>query len=173
MTVLKWLGAYLLGTLIVCIPIGILGSSNIVWGEPDQYGKVPIPGSKVVHLPAGTTDASVAVILPGRGNETPTLPLPDDLSLTVAGATVTRHLGDTSNAMADGADTQRKAFEVDVPRAGDYRVSVRGRIGFFAANPSLWLGHGPPIPGTDVPLIAAVVTLVAGAGYLIVRRRRA
>ena len=172
-------GGFLLATLVLCAPVGILGSSNLVWGEDNQYGKVPVPGSRVLHLPSGSVDVSAAMAILGKGNETVDVPIPRDLALTVvpvgggAPAVVHRDLGDSTNAMDDGVDSQRRVFKVDVPHDGDYRVRTDGS--FFAGelNPQLWFGHGPPIPGTFVPFIAAALALLGGLVFLYFRRRSA
>jgi len=176
----KWVGIWLLASFLWCIPIGIFGSSNLVWGDPNQYGRVDIPGSGVVHLPSGSVDGTVAMIIPGRGNETPDVLLPDDLSLTVVAtdasgtATVTRHLGTSGNAMDAKADSQRHVWNIDVPHSGDYRVTTRGTFTGLGVDASVWLGHGPPIPGTSVPIIGAILgsitTLIL---WLLSKRRRA
>jgi Short C-terminal domain len=176
----KWLGILLLASLVWCVPVGVFGSSNLVWGEPDQYGRVAIPGSEVVHLPSGSVDGAVALIIPGRGNETPDLLLPSDLSLTVVAtdgsgaATVTRNVGTSGNAMDSHADSQRHMWDIDVPHDGDYRVTARGNFEGLGVDAAVWLGHGAPIPGTDVPLIGlflgAVTTFVI---WFVTQRRSA
>src|SRR3954452_7346635 len=74
---------FAIAVLVASIPVGILGSSNIVWGEDNQYGQVHLPGTAVLHLPAGSVRVSVAIFLAGRGNATPALPFPSDLALTL------------------------------------------------------------------------------------------
>lgn len=168
---------FVVATLTVMVPVGVLGSSNLVWGEDNQSGRVEIPGTKVLHLPGGSTDVSVAVALPGRGNETPDLPLPANLSLTLApvggagGATITKDLGSSSNANDNQVDTQRRVWRVKVPSDGDYRVTARGNFLGVGVNPQLWFGHGPPIPGTLVPVIAVLIVLVGGAVWFVVLPR--
>lgn len=152
--------------------------SNILWGEPNQYGRVDMPGSKVLHLPAGETDARVAAILPGRGNETPDLPLPSELSMTVTPVsgdghvTVVRSFGYTENANDKYADTQRRAFKVTVPKEGDYRVSIPDGIGFFAVDTAMWFGHGPPVPAGFVWLLGGAVAAVGLFAFPRLRPKR-
>src|SRR5512142_3062523 len=151
------------------VPIGILGSSNLVWGEDNQYGRVDVPGRTVLHLPAGSTLVSVAIEIPGRGNETPDLPLPSDLALSVtpvgggAAPVISRDLDTTSNAGDNEVNTQRHVWTVHVPRDGQYRVSTRGDFSGVGVNAQLWFGHGPPIPGTLVPVLAVAVVLIGSA----------
>jgi hypothetical protein len=164
--VLAPLGVFALASFLAMPVVGILGSSNLVWGEPNQFGRVRIPGTRVLTLPAGRIIGTVAVALPGRGNATPDLPLPDDLALQIVpagggpGPAITRHTAPTGNAMDKLDDTQRAVWRLDVPSAGKYRVDVRGSFLGIGLNPQLWLGHQAPLPGTDVPLVAAILGLV-------------
>jgi hypothetical protein len=176
------LSVWLAATFAVMAVVGVLGSSNIVWGEDDQYGTVDVPGAKVLHLPKRTVDVSAAVFILGKGNETVDLPLPSDMALRVApvdgGAqpVVSRDVGGSANAGSHDVNTQRRVWKVDVPADGDYRVSAAGDLGRDGVNPQVWFGHGPPIPGTFVPFIAAIVTTVAGLVRFVLlprlRRRR-
>ncbi len=171
-------GLFLLVTFLWCIPVGVIGSSNIVWGEPNQYGRVDIPGTGIVHLPAGSVDGTVAMIIPGRGNETPTVLLPDDLALSVVAvdgsgsAVVTRHLGNSGNAMDSHADSQRHVWNISVPHDGDYHVTTHGTFEGLGVDVAVWFGHGPPIPGTLVPVIALWLAAITALIYWLVRRRR-
>jgi hypothetical protein len=174
--VLAYIGAFLLATLIVCIPIGVFGSSNIFWGEPDQYGRVDFPGTGVVHLPSGNVDAALALYIPGKGNEDIELPVPPSISLALvpvsgsATPTITRDLGQSNNASDNFANTVRRVWKVDVPEEGDYTATTHGHVRSIGINAQIWFGHGPPIPGTLVPIIAAAVVLLGGL-VLLVRNR--
>lgn len=166
--------------MVAIVPVGILGSSNIVWGEDNQYGRVHIPGTAVLHLPAGSVRVSVAIALPGRGNATPDLPFPADLALTVTPVdgttgqpTVTRANGSSSNADDNTVDTQRQAWTVEVPRDGSYRVAAQGTFDSVGVNAQLWFGHGPPLPGRFVPLVGLGLAVLAYVvWFLVVRPRR-
>jgi hypothetical protein len=164
-------------TLLVCVPIGVFGSSNLVWGEDDQYGRVDVPGTKVLHLPGGSVDVNAAVEIPGQGNATGDLPLPSDLALTVAPVDgsghvgVRRDVGSSGNANDDSVNTQRRVWKLDVPHDGDYSVTAGGDFLGDGVNPQFWFGHGPPIPGTLVPVIAAILTLIGGSVWLLVLPR--
>ncbi|MEA2449753.1 MAG: hypothetical protein QOG63_1685 [Thermoleophilaceae bacterium] len=169
--------ALLLASFVMCAPVGILGSSNLVWGEDDQYGKVKVPGHEVLHLPAGTVDVNAAVDIPGKGNATVDLPLPSHLSLAVApvgGASepvVTRSVGTSTNANANDVNTQRRVWHVRVQQSGDYRVAARGNFLGIGLNPQLWFGHGPPLPGTLVPAVAAALVLIGWLVWFVILPR--
>jgi Short C-terminal domain len=175
----KWVGILLLTSFVWLFPVGILGASNLVWGEPDQYGRVDIPGSGVVHLPSGSVDGTVALIIPGRGNETPEVLLPSDLSLTAVAtdgsgaATVTRSVGTSGNAMDSHADSKRHVWNIDVPHDGDYRVTTHGNFLGLGVDAAVWLGHGAPISGTDVAPIALFLGAITTLVIWFVSQRRA
>jgi hypothetical protein len=153
----------LLASLIGTIAVGIFGASNLVWGEDNQYGRVDVPGTGVIHLPKGTVKVSVALALPGRGNATPDLPLPSDLSLEIsavngsASPVVTVDVGLSSNANDDQDDTQRQAYAVQVAADGDYRVVTGGDFSGIGINAQLWFGHETPVSGWAIPALGAVL----------------
>jgi hypothetical protein len=181
--VLIGVGIFLLATLVVCVPVGVLGSSNLVWGEANQYGRVDVPGRATLDLPARTIDVEVALDIVGKGNETVDVPLPSNLALTVTPAagepapSVVRDVGDSGNTNDDGTNSQRRIYKVDMAQAGAYNVVARGDFRRIGLNAQFWFGHGPPIPGTLVPLIAAALVAVGFIVWLVFRpllaRRRA
>jgi hypothetical protein len=167
---------FLLAAFIGTIVVGIL-NSNIIYGEDNQYGRVRIPGTKVLHLPGGDTQVSVAAALPGRGNETPTLAIPKNLRLSVdpvsgnAKPTVVQDIGDSENANDDQVDTQRRVWRVSAPESGDYRVQIQGSFLGFGVNPQLWFGYQPGwAHGGQIPLYGAILGLI-GIGVYEVRSR--
>jgi hypothetical protein len=171
------LGRFLLigivASFIATILVGILGASNLVWGEDDQYGRVDIPGTATLQLPAGTVKVSVAINLPGRGNETPDLPFPDDLSLMVAGPpgapqpVVTKVDESTSNAMDDTANTQREAYSVAIPADGAYVVTADGDFTSIGIDPQFWFGHETPISGFAIPALGLLIGFAAAAVWVL------
>ncbi len=172
------IGVFLLGALIASIAVGILGSSNIFWGEPDQYGKVRVPGSATLHLPSGDVGANAAIYIPGK---TPgvqvDVPIPKSLGLAVtpagggAALDVSRDLGSSGNTGSGSTNAIRKVFTVHVPSDGDYRVRATGSFAGVGINAQLWFGHGPPIPGTLVPVIGAAISLLGMLIWAFVLRR--
>ena len=180
--VLLGIGAYLLVALIATIVVGI-ANSNIFWGEANQYGRVPIPGKKVLQLPSGDVQVNVAAALPGRGNETPEMPLPTlTLAIIPAGGEqgepeVENDLGYSTNANDNYVDTQRRVWKVHLPEAGPYLAIVKGDFTGYGVNAQAWFGEEPaPIHGGMIPLlgalIAAAIFAVGGVITLIRRGRK-
>jgi hypothetical protein len=170
---------FVLGTLLWCVPVGILGASNLVWGEDHQSGRFPVPENTVAQLPAGTLDASLAIDVVGAGNGTAALPLNDSFKLvitSVPGAppvVIKRDVGPVRNADDAHLNTQRRVWTVQIPSAGRYYVTTYGNFTGVGSNPEVWLGHGPPLSGAEVPVVAALLALLTGGiWWLIARRRR-
>jgi hypothetical protein len=173
---------YAVVVLLVAIAIGV-ANSNLFWGEANQYGRIDIPGAGTVHLPAGSTEATVAVALPGRGNETPELLVPPlQLSVTPLGeagkVTIDEDLGDSVNANDKYDDTSRVLWKIHAPSAGDYRVKVAGDMTGYGVNSQLWLGYQPGwVHGSAIWLVAMAIVAAAAAIFLLVtwllRRRQA
>jgi hypothetical protein len=170
---LSYLGAFLLVSVIVAIPL-IFANSNLVWGEANQYGRVPIPGHKAIHLPAGEVEVTVAAALPGRGNETPELLLPP-LTLTMKARgdqdapTVAEDIGPSVNANDSEVDTQRTAWKLQVPEEGDYLAVLTGDFTGYGVNAQAWFGREPnPLHGWQVLLVAMLITLVGYGIWLLV-----
>jgi hypothetical protein len=162
---LSYLGAFLLISVFVFLPLVFL-NSNLVWGEGNQYGRVPIPGHKVLHLPSGAVEVGVAAALPGRGNETPELLLPE-LTLTMKGRggqeapTVAEDVGTSVNANDSEVDTQRTVWKLHVPEDGNYLAIVQGDFTGYGVNAQAWFGREPnPLHGWQVFLFAMLVTAV-------------
>jgi hypothetical protein len=176
-----YFGAFVLITFISGIVIGV-ANSNIFWGEDNQYGRVDIPGHKVIHLPSGRTQVTVAAALPGRGNETPDLRLPRSVSLTVdpvgsdADVNIRESLGSSVNANDNYDDTQRRVWYVTVSEAGDYKVTAGGDFTGYGVNAQLWLGYEPGlVTGWHIWIVAPVVAGIGEAGFAglgALRRRR-
>lgn len=174
------LGA-VVATMAVILPVGLFASSNLFWGEDNQYGRVPIPGTQVVHIPAGQVTVSVAVALPGRGNGTPTLRLPDvgfSIEAVDGGGPepkVTEDVGDSQNTNDARVDTQRQVWRMSVAREADYKITTHGDFTGYGVNPEMWFGYTPGLPGAYVPVVSALIGLCASLlwfGFRLLRRRR-
>lgn len=179
--VLAYIGGFLLISVFVFIPLVFL-NSNLVWGEANQYGRVPIPGHKVLHLPSGAVEVTVAAALPGRGNETPELLLPElNLTMKAKGGqeapTVEEDIGPSVNANDSEVDTQRTAWKLHVPEEGNYLAILRGDFTGYGVNAQAWFGREPnPLHGWQVFLFAMLVTAVGAPLFFGIqalwRRRR-
>lgn len=170
------LGA-VVATMVAFLPVGFFASSNVVWGEDDQYGRVPVPDTKVIHLPAGQVTVSVAVALPGRGNGTPTLRLPDcgfGIEAVDGGPDpkITEDIGVSENANDNRVDTQRRVWRMSVTRAADYKVTTHGNFTGYGVNPEMWFGYKPGLPGVYVPVVSALIGLFAGLAWFGFRQLR-
>jgi hypothetical protein len=171
--VLSFLGAWLLISFLVAIPLIFL-NSNLLWGEANQYGRVPIPGHKVVQLPAGKVEVTVAAALPGRGNETPELLLPT-LTLTMKARggqeapTVAEDIGSSANANDSEVDTQRTVWKLQVPEEGNYLAVLQGDFTGYGVNAQAWFGREPnPLHGWQVILAAMAIAAVGELVWLLV-----
>jgi hypothetical protein len=167
------IGGFLLATLLVSMVVGV-ANSNLFWGEANQLARIDIPGAQKVHLPSGTTEATVAVALPGRGTQTPELLLPElQLSVTPYGeggeAEITEDLGSSVNANDKYDDTSRVVWKIKTPSSGDYRVSIKGDMTGYGVNAQLWLGHQPAwIHGTDIWFVSMALVLAAALVFYLV-----
>jgi hypothetical protein len=174
---LSYAGAWLLISVFVAIPLIFL-NSNLLWGEANQYGRVPIPGHKVIHLPAGSVEVSVAAALPGRGNETPELLLPPlNLTMKARGGqeapTVEEDIGSSVNANDSEVDTQRTAWKLQVPEEGDYLAVLKGDFTGYGVNAQAWFGREPnPLHGWQVILAAMAIALVGELVWALVSALR-
>ena len=165
--------------LVVLMLVGVLGSSNLLYGDAHQYGTVRVPGSGNVTLPAGDVNVAMAMDVVGRGNETPDLPIPRGLSFAAtqsssegADPTTTDAVGASGNAASAGVNSQRKLWVMHVRHPGEYIITTHGSLAALGVNGQLWFGHDPPIPGSKVPLVALIITLVGWAGWLAFGRLR-
>jgi hypothetical protein len=169
---------FLLATLAFCVPVGLLGASNLVSGEDHQAGRFAVPASKFVHLPAGTLDASLAIDVVGAGDAAAALPLNDSFKLVITSVpsaprvVVKRDVGPIHDADDPHLNTQRRVWTVQVPSAGNYYVTTYGNFTAVGSDPEVWLGHGPPLSGAMVLPVSAVLALLTGGLWFLVRRRR-
>jgi hypothetical protein len=168
---------FLVAVLIVAVVIGVI-NSNLFWGEANQYGRIDIPGAKTVHLPQGTTEGTVAVALPGRGNETPELLLPRlDLWVTPLGeagkAGIDEAVGSSVNANDKYDDTSRVVWKIRSPSGGDYRVRVAGDMTGYGVNAQLWLGYQPGwVHGTTIWFLAIAIVAIGALLFFGISRWR-
>lgn len=174
----RWVGALAVIWLVMLVLVGVFGSSNLIYGDAHQYGTVRVPGHATLTLPKGDADVAEAVYVVGRGNETPDLPIPEGVSASLrkvggsATATLERSVGTSGNAMSADANSQRRLWVAHVPAAGQYAVITHGSLAPLGVNGQLWFGHGPPISGGYVPLVALILAMIALLIWLAVGRLR-
>lgn len=109
--------------------------------EYNAYGEVPIPGSGVVHLPAGEATVSLHALVIG-GTDGGGLPVPP-LKISVSAPDgvpqpeVTESIGGTTTV---NNDAHVRVWNVRVPVEADYTVRTDGQVGGYI-NPQLAFGH--------------------------------
>jgi hypothetical protein len=145
-------------------------------GDATKYGQLNVPGTQVVRLPAGSVEGIL------EDNLEQGLRVRPGLRLSVVPLEggpvprVTRDVGQqfgTASGNFSPDQTYRRVWQIDVARAGRYRVSVGG------ADPQsayfLDLGHGPPAGSLSIWLWAGIAALIVGAiwglGNVVERRR--
>jgi hypothetical protein len=158
--------------VIVLTVIVLILNANVFSNVTDayKYGRIDIPGSSVQQLPAGRIELILENPL-GNGVD-----IPGDLAASVVpvnggpGVSLTRSVGGQFGSSGNGTDTAdsfRRVWYADVPRAGAYRVTVSG--GGSDPGLSFDLGHGPPISSTAIYEIAGIVELGLVLSWLVVR----
>jgi hypothetical protein len=131
------------------------GSLGFASGDLASDGVIPIPGTKTVHLPAGTVLASFDALT----GDVAAMPLPE-LSLVVhpvAGGADPRLSVARSTTTNSSGESETLAAKIHVVKAGDYRVSITGGGNYNA--PKLLLGHSGAGRWLPIVLIAVVVDL--------------
>lgn len=128
-----------------------------VFDEYDAYGKVPIPGSASLHLPAGDVTVTFGTVLIGGGGNG--LPVPP-LQYRINGpggvdAALTEDYGATTIV---NNDARVRIGYLHVPMDGTYDVALDGSVSAYL-NPTMTFGHGSSY-GT-VPWILAALFGVA------------
>jgi putative oligomerization/nucleic acid binding protein len=126
-----------LGGLIVLAILGVTG----VFNNGDAYGRLDLPGTKVLHFPSGQVEISFETRLTTDGGGGLTVPA---LSLRVAPADgrgpdprVVQSYGATITV---NSDAHERVWKMRVATAGDYRVTASGELSAYV-DPQLTFGH--------------------------------
>lgn len=151
-------------TCLILIAVAVTGTfvawlvSIFAFSGSDAYGRVPIPGQTVLHLPQGEVDVAFDTQLATTGGNSGGLTVPS-LSLSVAPAagggpnpSLTQDFGSTTTV---NADAHIRIWKMQVPHAGDYRARASGDVSAYIA-PQLEFGHG-----------SAALTVLAFGGIVI------
>jgi hypothetical protein len=133
--------------VVVCL-LGFVGS--LVWhafgSDYDKYGRIDIPGSGTVALPAGEVDVDYAVRLATNGGGG-ALTVPD-LHFTMSAPdgvrdpVVTNAVGGTVTV---NSASHVRVWKVRVVDAGDYAITTDGDVGGFI-EPQLTFGEPSSVP---------------------------
>jgi hypothetical protein len=120
-----------------------LAFDRLVSDDYDAYGKVPVPGSSSLHLPAGDVTVSFYTQLarPPAEEDGP-VPVPElTMQLIapdgVADPIVTENRGGSTTI---GTDAHVRMWDVQIPADGIYVVKADGQTNGYI-NPSLAFGH--------------------------------
>jgi hypothetical protein len=162
-------GAVLTITTAVNGPsFGALGFAS---SDLASYAVIPIPGTKTVHLPKGTVQASFDALT----GDVAALPLPE-LSLgvhPVAGGLDPKVSVARSTTTNSGGESETLAARIQVATAGDYRIKITGGGNYNA--PKLLLGRsdtGNWLPIAIITLVVDLAIFLVTAGVLRSLRRR-
>ncbi|TRW87788.1 hypothetical protein FK535_04920 [Mycolicibacterium sp. 018/SC-01/001] len=111
----------------------------------DAYGEVPVPGSGILHLPAGEVAAAFVQ------NDSGDVSIPElDLRLTgPPAAPEARVVEDRGRLWDDESPAHQRLWMITVAAEGDYAVTVEGDVsgydtprvalGHTSSNPWLWI----------------------------------
>jgi hypothetical protein len=168
-----WIATIVLTVVLLVAGVG-WGVYSLAASDPSAaYGRVPIPGTAVLHLPKGNLDVAYREHVPYTLVGSLHVPRVG-LAVTAAGGggpdpVLRESFGSTA---AVNGDAHRRVFRMRVTRDGDYRVRADGAAGRPYAQ--FLFGHGRnPLPRILVPLLAIpVLWLIAWLVILVVRRRR-
>ena len=185
-------GAYVLVVVAVIVAPSIIDFSST---DTDEHGRMPVPGKGVLELPDGEVGVYYGERrkMPSRrvGDRNVPEPLPVPPLVVRAVPVGGGEEAELRTSFVDGiqiggvARTTRQLGVLEVPAAGDYRVSVRSRERIRYPEPQLSLGTdsseetewGPSkwlldhlvlviMAGLGIVLIAVVASI-----YMPVRRR--
>ena len=160
-----YVGRWIVMAIVIAVAAVLAGTSashagagdlGFVGGDLSSYAVIDVPGTKTVHLPTGTVEASFDALT----GDVAAMPLPE-LSLGVhpvgggADPKITVARSDTINS---GGESETLAAKIHVVKAGDYRVSITG--GGNYNQPRLLLGRSKASRWLPILIIAVVVDLV-------------
>ncbi len=163
----RWVRRASIALMLLSV-VGFVGT--LVWhgfgGDSDKYGRIGVPGSGTVTLPAGEVDVHYAVQLATNGGGG-ALTVPNlSFSMTAPeGArdpTVTQDMGGTVTV---NSSSRVRIWKLQVSDPGDYSVTTEGDVQGFIA-PQLTFGQGSPVPLW--PAVVFAVLFVVALALLLV-----
>jgi hypothetical protein len=153
--------------MVACI-VGFVGT--LVWhgfgGDYDKYGRIDVPGSGTVTLPAGEVELHYAVRLATNGSGG-ALTVPD-LSFTMESPEGARDpvvTEDVGGTVTVNSSSHVRVWRLQVKDAGDYPVRTDGDVGGYI-EPQLTFGEGSPMPAW--PAVVFAVLFVVALALLLV-----
>lgn len=175
-----WTGPFSIGLGIIIG--GLLAYGWTIFGgfpvDADRYGRVPVPGKKVVELPEGIVPLDHDNLMEGGGETRSLADRPDGLAIQITpangdgGALPVESVPSWLFTSSSGDRGHEPYGRIDVPKAGRYLVKTEadGPSG----DPQIVLGAAPWNPGGSVYAGAAlaflVVFFIAVLPALIIRR---
>lgn len=160
------LAAALAVAVVVQIVVGLTGTS---WTDAYEFGRVSVPGSAILHLPAGRVEVSLRRFSGGLGG------IPAGLHLKVsplegpARVTLTRDVGGEFGPSGRTSTlSYRRVWTAAVPTAGSYRAVASGP---GEGADALAFGHTPGDTSVHIWEYAGLAALAALVVWLIARMR--
>lgn len=153
--------------MVLCI-VGFVGT--LVWhgfgGDHDKYGRVDVPGSGTVTLPAGDVEIHFATRLATNGSggalTVPSLRFSMDVPDGARDPVVTEDGGGT---VVVNTAAHVRVWKLKVLDAGDYSVTTEGEVGGYIA-PQLTFGRESWVPVW--PAVVFALGFVVALGLLLV-----
>jgi len=149
------------GVVVAIVVLGIVDLVG-VFSNGDAYGRVDIPGNKVLELPKREVDVSFEAQVASTDGSDGGLVVPA-LSLTVEradgrgpDAPVVESFGSSTSV---NGDAHERVWKVRITTAGSYRVITSGEVGSYV-DPQLTFGHEASLgPFFDLLFVALVGSL--------------
>ena len=151
--------------------LAILTVMNVFfWERYNAYGEIPIPGSAVIELPAGTVTVNFHVHTGREGTAVPPLRMSIEPPPGVADPVVTDDLG---SSVRINDDVHRRVWFMDVAEAGSYQISINGPVDGYG-QPRLAFGQTGSMDGLMWVFVAmSIMSVDLALAVWWFRRRRA
>lgn len=158
----------------VAVSVGglvFLSVMSALFGERyDAFGEIPIPGSAVIELPAGTVTVNFHVRTGRDSTAVPPLRMSIEPPPGVADPVVTDDLG---SSVRINNDVHRRVWFMDVAEAGSYQISITGPVDGYG-QPRLAFGQTESMDGLLWVFVAmSIMSVDLAIAVWWFRRRRA
>ena len=164
----RWVAMAVVVTAGVVIAIVSISSAK---RSPAAYGRIALPGSAAVPLPKG----SVRLTYSARTGNSARLNIPvvPVRATAVGGGSDAVYHRDPGRVTTSNGVASAQLGTLDVPQAGDYRVSMEGDFGASGTSPELQLGHDATDSTLTIVTITGLLVIVIYALSLIPEFRAA